>query len=117
MKPLLVYDGECGFCRRWVVKWQDILKEKVAFASYQDVAPQFPTIPLEAFQRSIQFIDADSKRYQGAEAVFRALAKHPPKKWMLFCYQNVPGFRLSSEWFYQLVANHRGFFSKLLQMF
>src|SRR5437773_2587310 len=21
-KPLLIFDGECGFCRRWIERWQ-----------------------------------------------------------------------------------------------
>ena len=55
----LVYDGECGICRYWVNYWQGLTQGRVVFRPYQEAAPDFPAIPMEAFQRAIQLIEAD----------------------------------------------------------
>ncbi|MCI0444789.1 lipase maturation factor family protein [bacterium] len=108
-KPLLIYDGDCGFCKLWVARWKQLTADKVDYAPYQEVASQFPQIPEDDFRKSVQFIDADGKISKGAEAVFRSL-RYANKKWMLWCYENIPGCAAISEWFYQIVARHRPFF-------
>ena len=110
----MIFDGECGFCRRWGARWQSLVKDQVDFAPYQEVANRFPNISLKDFEGSVQFIER-GKHFEGAEAVFRLLARVPQKRWMLFCYQKIPGAALVSEWFYRLVARHRKFFSRLLK--
>ena len=47
-RPLLIYDGECSFCRFWVDDWKDLTGDRVAYAPFQEVADQFPEIPLAA---------------------------------------------------------------------
>lgn len=54
--------------------------------------------------------------YGGAEAVFRAQAYVPEHRWTLAAYRHVPGIRFLSEVAYRVVADHRGFFSKLTQL-
>ena len=66
--PLLVYDGDCGFCKYWVRYWQRLTGDRVAYAPYQEVAAQFPEIPVAAFQRAVQYIAPDGKIASGAEA-------------------------------------------------
>ncbi len=111
MKPLLIYDGDCNFCRRWINRWKSLTQEQVDYAPFQQVADQFPQIPKENFKASIQLIEPSGATFSGAEAVFRALASTPNKRWLLRAYERIPGFRLISEWFYRLVARHRVFFS------
>src|ERR1039458_6088557 len=60
--PTLVYDGDCAICRYWVTYWQGLTNERVVYRPYQEAATDFPTIPLEAFQRAIQFIERDGAR-------------------------------------------------------
>ncbi len=106
-KPLVIYDGECGFCRRSVAGWESTTGDRVDFAPFQEVADRFPQIPTEEFQRSVQFIDADKRRYAGAEAVFRILAHAPGRGWLLFLYRWLPGFALLSRIGYRFIARHR----------
>lgn len=108
-KPLLIFDGDCGFCKVWIARWKQLTADKIDYAPYQEVASQFPQIPEDDFRKSVQFVDADGTISKGAEAVFRSLT-YANKKWMLWCYENIPGFAAISEWFYQLVAGHRDFF-------
>lgn len=108
-KPLLIYDGDCGFCKVWIARWQQLTGDKVDYAPSQEIASQFPQIREDDFRKSVQFVDADGTISKGAEAVFRSLT-YANKKFMLWCYENIPGVAAISEWFYRLVAGHRDFF-------
>lgn len=112
-KPLMVYDGECGFCTLWIHRWRCATGESVEYLASQDrqIAERFPEIPREAFDSSVQLIEPDGSVYNGAEAVFRSLSHHPHFRWPLDVYEVFPPFAGISEWSYQLVARHRSFFS------
>jgi predicted DCC family thiol-disulfide oxidoreductase YuxK len=117
MKPLLVYDGDCGFCRRWIERWRETTRDRVEYAPYQEVAARFPHIPLNDFKESVQYIEPDGRTSRAAEAVFRSLATVPSCRWMLWLYSSVPGVHAVSEIFYRLVARRRAFFSRITHFF
>jgi predicted DCC family thiol-disulfide oxidoreductase YuxK len=98
-KPLLIFDGECGFCRRWIERWKLRTGGRVEYAAFQDLAGQFLEIPRETFRQSVQLIETDGAVYSGAEAVFRSLDRHWLYRW--------PGVAPVSEWAYRMVARHR----------
>ena len=112
-KPLLVYDNDCDFCRYWIAQWQHITGDRIDYAPYQEVAAQFPDIPLSAYESSVQLILEDGTVFSGAEAVFRALDNGS----FLLCYNRLPGFAGVSEGVYRLVARNRPFFSALTRWF
>ena len=47
-KPILVYDGDCTFCRLWIDRWRALTGDRVQYAPFQEVSTQFPEIPREA---------------------------------------------------------------------
>ena len=106
--PLLIYDGDCSFCKFWIEHWKSITGSRVSYAPYQEVANQFPEIPLAAFQEAVQFIDRQGAIWCGAEAVLRSLACAPEKRWLLWCYSRVPGVAPAADFVYRFVARHRG---------
>jgi predicted DCC family thiol-disulfide oxidoreductase YuxK len=112
-RPLLVFDGDCGFCRRWIERWRHATGDRVEYAPYQDVAGGLPEIPPERFRESVQLLEPDGRVSEGAEAVFRALAAAPGKRWPLRIYESLPGAAPAAEAFYRLVASHRVLFSRL----
>lgn len=112
MKPLLIFDGDCNFCRRWIYRWRCFTGEQVDYAPYQEVAAKFPQIPPERFKESVQLIESTGRISGGAEAVFRMLSYAPGKGWMLRLYEKFLPFRIASEWFYKLVARNRVLFSQ-----
>ena len=116
-QPLLVYDGDCGFCRFWVARWQNAVGDRVRFAPSQEVAAERPEVPPEQFSRAVQLIQPDGSYSSGAEAVFRALAHAPDGGGMLWLYQRFPGFAWASEAGYRVVAANRSFFSRLTRLF
>jgi predicted DCC family thiol-disulfide oxidoreductase YuxK len=116
-KPLLIFDGTCHFCRRWIERWRELTAGAVEYAPSQEVAGRFPEIPPEAFDKSVQFIDTDGLVFNGAEAVFLSLGQRESLKWMIWSYAHVPGFAAMTEMAYRMVARHRqtaSFFTRLL---
>jgi len=112
-KPLLIFDGDCSFCRKWVLYWQALANGRIDIAPSQEVGARFPDITPEEFEKAVYFMEPDGKISKAAEAVFRSLSFAPSQKGWLWLYKHVPGFRRVSEWLYGLVAGHRVLFSKL----
>jgi len=108
--PLLIFDGDCSFCRIWLGYWQKLTNGRIAAAPFQEVAGQFPNIPRENFQRAVHLILPDGEALTAAHAAFRSLADVPGYGWMLWAYHHVPGFAGASEFFYRQIAAHRNFF-------
>lgn len=111
-KPVLIYDGDCNFCRRWVARWSHVTGGRVDTLPSVEVSSLFPNISSEQFQASIQLVEPDGSVYEGAEAVFRTLACHPNYSWPLWLYQRVPGVAGVTEFLYRFVARHRATFSR-----
>lgn len=106
-RPLLVYDGECDFCRPWIARWRAITRDNVDYAPFQEVAGRFPEIPPDEFRRAVQLIDVDGRVYSAAEAVFRSLAVRSGWAWPLWLYRRLPGFAHVTDGLYRLVARNR----------
>ena len=116
-KPLLIWDGECDFCRLWIERWREITAGKVDYAPYQEVADRFPEISREDFTRAMAFIEPDGETFFAAEAVYRSLRYRSSRRWLAWSYDHVPGFAAISEIAYKFVARHRGLgstFTRLL---
>ena len=111
-RPLLLFDGDCGFCRYWVARWRAITRDQIDCAPAQQEAARF-RIPKESWSRSVQLITPAGANCAGAEAVFRTLAYSPRHRWTLSAYMRVPGARGVTEWAYRLVADHRRLFGRL----
>ena len=84
MKPLLIYDGDCGFCRYWIARWKVKTSDQVEYQPYQEVFNQYPQISLQQFQSAVQFIDINKNIYSGAEAVLRLLSIRSIFKYFLW---------------------------------
>ena len=83
-KPLMVYDGECGFCRRWIRRWQLATGNRVEYAPFQEVADRFAHIPRSDFSRTVHLIEPDKNVFVGARAVLRCLAIGADRRWPLW---------------------------------
>jgi predicted DCC family thiol-disulfide oxidoreductase YuxK len=111
-RPLLVYDGDCGFCGYWARYWNKLTGDSVDYGPYQDVAAQYPSIPVADFQRAVQYITPDGHRASAAEASFLTLSHARGKGVWLALYRNLPGFAAISELTYAFIAARReGFYS------
>jgi predicted DCC family thiol-disulfide oxidoreductase YuxK len=106
-RPRLIYDGDCGFCRYWARYWHELTGETVEYRTYQEVAPQHPTIPLADFQRAVQYIAPDGRRARAAEASFLTLRHAHGLAIWLALYRRLPGFAPVAERAYDCIAAHR----------
>jgi len=115
-KPLMIWDGECHFCKRWIERWREITAGEVDYVTYQEAANRFPEIPVEQFKRAVAFIEPDGKAFFAAEAVYRSLRCRSSRKWLAWSYDHVPGFTAVSELAYKLIARHRGIGSAVTRL-
>ncbi len=106
-RPLAIFDGDCGFCRRWVARWKARTGPRVDYAPSQEVARRFPEIPKEAFARAFQLVLPDGRVLEGAAAVLGALERVPGDGALSVVYARVPGLAALLELVYRLVAGHR----------
>lgn len=118
-KPVLVFDGDCNFCRHWIRRWQRVTGDRVEYVPFQDASiPQrFPELSLEKCATAVHLITVEGKVFQGAEAVFLAREYGPGRHFGIWAYRHVPGFAALSEFCYRIVARHRMFFSRITRLF
>lgn len=108
VKPALIYDGECGFCRRWARRWELSTGDRVEYLAYQELGKRFPEIPRQALADAVHYVDSSGTAHRGAAAVFALLGG-----WTLSAYRRLPGFAFVSEAVYGLVARNRPAASRL----
>src|SRR4029077_18727051 len=116
-RPLMIWDGACHFCKRWIERWREITAGKVDYVTCQDAATRFPEISVEQFERAVAFIEPDGEAYFAAEAVYRSLRYRSSKEWLAWSYDHVPGFAAVSEHAYKFIAHNRSLgstFTRLL---
>ena len=108
-RPVLIYDGDCAFCRYWVAYWQALTGARVRYEPYQRVASDYPGIPESEFRRAVQYaVPGEPRVASGAEASLRALAQAPGHGAGWWLYRHLPGFAAVAERAYAGVAAHRG---------
>ena len=105
-KPLLIFDGRCGFCRIWIEYWKKITGDRVAYAPSQEIGGEYPQIPGDAYRESVQLVRPDGSVASGARAVFETLGKER-------IYESVPGLAPVTEAAYRAIAAHRDLFYHL----
>lgn len=106
-RPLLIWDGNCDFCRLWIERWRASGGAGIDYATSQDEAARYPEIPAKEFEQAVVLVAPDGSVFTGAEAVYRSLAWRSSKKWLARSYDVVPGFAAISEFAYGIVARHR----------
>lgn len=109
---VLVWDGECGICRR-SVEWLDRADrdDRIETVPYQDasVPERFPGIPEDRFREAVQLIDPRGRRWEGARAAEEILRVLPGWRRLAFLFR-IPGVRRLAGVVYRQVARHRGRF-------
>lgn len=105
--PCLIFDGECGFCRRSVVRLRRWAGEEIPARPYQEVEPGFAGISCAEAERAVQYVDGEGVRYSAAAAIVEALAAHGGPRWPRWVYRHVPGVAWVAEAVYGQIARNR----------
>ena len=102
-KPLLIFDGLCGFCRIWIDYWRKLTGNRIEYLPSQEVGDRFPQIPQDAYSESVQLVRPDGTVASGARAVFESLGKA-----RLYSWVSAP-----AEFAYRFIARRRNLFYQL----
>ena len=113
IKPQMVYDGDCRFCRLWIRRWQRTTGDNIDFVPYRDAADRHPEIALKSFRRAVHLFEPDGRTFIGAHAVLRALSVGAGRHWPLRAYERVPGVAPLTEACYWIIARSRRVLSLL----
>jgi len=105
----LVYDGQCGFCRRWVDavrRWDRA--DLVRAVSLQDTAAWegLPGLTRAALEQAVHLVSPDGRAYAGAAAAAPLLRLLPGGR-VLAAPLGLPGVPRLADAAYRWVARHR----------
>ncbi|HEY1251279.1 MAG TPA: lipase maturation factor family protein [Thermoanaerobaculia bacterium] len=106
-RPLLLYDGTCGFCKTWIARWRERTGDAVDDEPSQSAGARFPEIPAAEFARAVQLVLPDGTVLSGAEAVARLLSLPNGRGVFLWTYRRIPGVAPAAELAYRVIAGHR----------
>ena len=116
-KPILYWDGDCGFCRRWVERWRSTTGDAVEYRTLQGAPAEVIAASGGEKLERIVLARPDGTLATGAAAALTSLAPHDTDaRWMFAAYRHVPFFRPIAEACYRWIAEHRGFSAKLTSL-
>lgn len=111
-----MFDGDCGFCRRWIDYWRGFTLDQVDYRPFQAVQGEFPEFSEDKLKEAVGFRSESGDICYGAQAVFRALAEGGGGL-LWWCYRYLPGFRWISEKIYHTVSRRRASLAGFLNFF
>lgn len=109
-KPVMLYDGQCGFCRKSVVRMQRWVGQEVAFLPFQDAPQHGINLPPDDLAQSIHLLETNGNLRRGAEAILFAAAVYGRRYWappLWWGYRQLPGFARLAETGYAFIARNR----------
>jgi predicted DCC family thiol-disulfide oxidoreductase YuxK len=115
MNPVMIFDGDCGFCRKWIHRFEKLTQSQVDYIAYQDLSGRFPDISRADFERAVHWVDSQGRVASGAEAVFRALAMNSRYRWIFWVYWRLPGVRWICDAGYKWVVKNRALISRIIR--
>ena len=114
-RNILIWDGDCGFCKFWKTRWQQKTKRIIDFETYQNSSEKFSDIPLKEFKKASRLIEIDGKIYSGPDSAYRSLWHADNRKWHQL-YTSSPLFMKLSDHGYNHIAKNRLFYFKLTKI-
>jgi predicted DCC family thiol-disulfide oxidoreductase YuxK len=109
---IMLYDGDCGFCRYWVRRWQKKIGDSITFEAYQTAHKRYEQVSEAMCREAVQLVTPKGFVFSGAHAVFRAFDVAGKFRFLHWMYDHVPLFGRSCEFGYQWVAHHRFLLSR-----
>lgn len=107
--PVLLYDGECAFCRRWVGRLRRLDREdRIALVPAAERArvPGLWALDPEALDRAMHLVLPDGRVLAGARAAPVILGLLPGWRMLAWVFR-VPGVQWGADTVYDWVAKRR----------
>lgn len=117
-KPLIIWDGDCDFCRYWILYLKRYTGDSITYAPYQEVHEHFNDIPVEAFEKAVQFVDTAGRVYSGLDSAYRSFYYfEKPVRFLhqLYCRSDL--FAQISDGVYFFISNRRPLMYRLTVLF
>ena len=104
----VLYDGACGVCSRWVLKWGRLLAHLgLAVAPLQSSWVEERTgLSPEVLLTDIRLLHSDGSITSGAD-VYRYVMRRVWWAYPLYLLSIIPGLRGVFDWAYRTFAQHR----------
>lgn len=113
---LLIFDGDCGYCQRWIDRWRRYTKNAFTAKPYQSLSDaELLKIGVDkgACEKAVHFVDSNGRVTRAALAVFVAIRSRFLGRMLLNLYGDSRTFAYVAERMYAWVANNRYLLSKL----
>lgn len=115
-RPVLIFDGRCGFCRFSVAWLHARTGDAVEYLPAEDTGARFPALSPGALARAVHLVEPDGRMSTAAEAVFRTLQLGAGRRLPLAVYSHVPLARPVAELGYRVVALSRPILTPLMRV-
>lgn len=115
-KPVMVWDGNCGFCLYWTTKWSKVTLNKVEYLPYQIAKDQFTDIEEFHFTEASRLIDMDGRIYSGPQSAYKTLTFGSKWAFLNQWYEKNKIFSRFSDLLYHLVAKNRNILFRLSKL-
>lgn len=105
----VIYDGECGLCRRSIEVLRKFDEEgvlEVVESQAPGVRERFPWIPPEAYARALQLVEPDGNTTEGAAALERLCSILPAGRRIGWLYR-IPFARPMADRVYGWISRNR----------
>ncbi len=108
-RPLLLWDGQCGFCRRAVDRLVHQVGDRIEPVPFQEGADRVPDLDPAAMARAAHLVLPDGRVYVGAHAILRAGKLDDRAHPVLWLYEHLRPVAWIADRVYGWIAGHRVF--------
>jgi predicted DCC family thiol-disulfide oxidoreductase YuxK len=105
--PVFVFDGDCGFCRKWAAWVERRLDGSVTFVPFQSIDLGALGLRAEQVQTASYFVDEGRRTYRGNRSFSRALGRSRGLWRMLGLVAELPVVRTLLAPVYRSIARNR----------
>jgi predicted DCC family thiol-disulfide oxidoreductase YuxK len=106
-KPIMLYDGDCGFCTHWIHRISGWSRPRVPIVAYQSVDLAPLGVTAWRADREVLYVNAGGQVYGGAQAFARMLLTGRATWRAVGVLLAVPPTRWLAAGVYRVVANNR----------
>ncbi len=116
-RGIVLYDGQCGFCSRWVKHWAKTLKRRgFAIASLDEPwVSDTIKVSLEELVTDIRLLTCDGRLVSGAN-VYLYVTRRIWFAWPFYALFSLPGFNWFIHRGYRWFAKNRYWFSRTCRL-
>ena len=108
-RPVLLFDGQCGFCRQWVARlhrWDRRGAIQTLPGAERGMLPGLPSIADASLDRAMQFVTPDGRVFPGARAL-PVLLPYLPGGRLLALFFWIPGVQAIADRLYAWISARR----------